>query len=1036
MPENTLHAKLQLRNATWKTVTMTDLSHPAPQFSAVDAEKLAKELFGVTASAIALDSERDCNYRLKTETDAGWILKIVNASEPKVESEFQTALLHHLANANAKLTVPFLKPSLSGDILASTVAIGGEKHALRLVGWLAGTPLAQVPRTFNLMRNLGRSLGELDYALQGFIHPGALRELDWDLRHAGRARTRLHFVRDAGKKALLERFITRFEKSVAPKLPTLRAQVIHNDANDWNVLVDKNDNEKIAGLIDFGDAVHTVLIAEVAIACAYAALDMDDPIGAAAALTAGFHEKHPLKPEEIDLLFDLIAMRLVTSVTFSASRHDKTDDNPYLAISEAPAWRLLEKMDAMNPRFATAILRKACGFDAIDGAGAVRKWVAENSKSFAPMVRPSPATMNKAIVPYGDATHFMTVASAEQRATEATQWWDDFCSDNNIELGIGAWGEERTVYTDKAFESLFIEGQRRIHHLGVDLFMPAGTPLYAPLAATVMSVEIEHEPLGYGGLIKLEHRPEGCPPFVTLWGHMAHEALERLKPGQQLQAGDLVGHMGDIHENGGWTPHLHFEMTTDIHLTATEILGVGEAAYLDVWADLFPDVAALAGIPPETFRKDGYTRAEIIEKRKEILLPNLTISYSEPIKFVRGDGAWLIDNNGRAYLDCFNNVCHIGHAHPEVVDAIARQAALLNTNTRYLHDNIVNYAERLTATLPEGLTVASFACSGSEANSLALRMARTHTGRNEAIVLDWAYHGTTQELIDLSPYKYKRKGGKGRPDHVYEGIIPDSYHAPEDWPIEEHAKRFAQNIAEHIDKMRAQGRTPAYFLAESIPSVAGQVFLPEGYLKEVYAMVRAAGGVCIADEVQVGFGRVGSHWWAFEMQDVVPDIVTMGKPIGNGHPMSAVVTTREVADSFNNGMEYFNTFGGNPVSCAAGLAVLDVIERDKLRENALDVGNYLLAGFRDMQKRYDIIGDVRGSGLFLGIELVTDRKTRAPATALARLINDGARQRGILMGTEGPHDNVLKMRPSMVFSRANADHLLDVLSDSFAAALK
>ncbi|OYR15942.1 aminotransferase class III-fold pyridoxal phosphate-dependent enzyme [Brucella thiophenivorans] len=1015
---------------------MTDLSHPAPQFSAVDAEKLAKELFGVTASAIALDSERDCNYRLKTETDAGWILKIVNASEPKVESEFQTALLHHLANANAKLTVPFLKPSLSGDILASTVAIGGEKHALRLVGWLAGTPLAQVPRTFNLMRNLGRSLGELDYALQGFIHPGALRELDWDLRHAGRARTRLHFVRDAGKKALLERFITRFEKSVAPKLPTLRAQVIHNDANDWNVLVDKNDNEKIAGLIDFGDAVHTVLIAEVAIACAYAALDMDDPIGAAAALTAGFHEKHPLKPEEIDLLFDLIAMRLVTSVTFSASRHDKTDDNPYLAISEAPAWRLLEKMDAMNPRFATAILRKACGFDAIDGAGAVRKWVAENSKSFAPMVRPSPATMNKAIVPYGDATHFMTVASAEQRATEATQWWDDFCSDNNIELGIGAWGEERTVYTDKAFESLFIEGQRRIHHLGVDLFMPAGTPLYAPLAATVMSVEIEHEPLGYGGLIKLEHRPEGCPPFVTLWGHMAHEALERLKPGQQLQAGDLVGHMGDIHENGGWTPHLHFEMTTDIHLTATEILGVGEAAYLDVWADLFPDVAALAGIPPETFRKDGYTRAEIIEKRKEILLPNLTISYSEPIKFVRGDGAWLIDNNGRAYLDCFNNVCHIGHAHPEVVDAIARQAALLNTNTRYLHDNIVNYAERLTATLPEGLTVASFACSGSEANSLALRMARTHTGRNEAIVLDWAYHGTTQELIDLSPYKYKRKGGKGRPDHVYEGIIPDSYHAPEDWPIEEHAKRFAQNIAEHIDKMRAQGRTPAYFLAESIPSVAGQVFLPEGYLKEVYAMVRAAGGVCIADEVQVGFGRVGSHWWAFEMQDVVPDIVTMGKPIGNGHPMSAVVTTREVADSFNNGMEYFNTFGGNPVSCAAGLAVLDVIERDKLRENALDVGNYLLAGFRDMQKRYDIIGDVRGSGLFLGIELVTDRKTRAPATALARLINDGARQRGILMGTEGPHDNVLKMRPSMVFSRANADHLLDVLSDSFAAALK
>ncbi|MGG6897650.1 aminotransferase class III-fold pyridoxal phosphate-dependent enzyme [Rhizobium sp. BR 315] len=1015
---------------------MTDLSHPAPQLSAGDAEKLAKEIFGVTAKASPLDSERDRNYRLKTETDAGWILKIVNSSEPKIESEFQTALLHHLARANSELVVPHLKPSLSGDFLASTVAVNGETHALRLVGWLAGTPLAEVGRTLDLMRSLGRALGELDRALQGFIHPGALRELDWDLRHAARARSRLHFVRDAGKRAILERFIERFETLVEPKLSGLRAQVIHNDANDWNVLVDEQDNQRISGLIDFGDAVHTVLIAEVAIACAYSILDMEDPIGAAAALASGFHEKYPLQTEEIDILFDLIAMRLVTSVTFSASRHDQTDDNPYLAISEAPAWRLLEKMDAMNPRFATAILRKACGFDAVDGAGAVRRWISDNRKSFADVVRPAAATMSKAIVPYGDASHVMTVASAEQRPQEATKWWTDFSEQHKIELGVGSWGEKRTVYTDKAFESRFIEGRRRIHHLGVDLFMAAGTPLYTPLAGIVKSVEIEHEPLGYGGLIALEHAPEGCPPFVTLWGHMAHEALTRLKPGQRLEARALVGYMGDIHENGGWTPHLHFQISTDVQLTATDILGVGETAYLDVWAELFPDASTLAGIPPETFGQDGRTREELVAKRKELLLPNLSISYSEPIKFVRGEGAWLIDNYGRAYLDCFNNVCHLGHVHPDVVEALSRQAGLLNTNTRYLHDNIVEYAERLTATLPDGLAVASFACSGSEANSLMLRMARNHTGRNDAIVVDWAYHGTTQELIDLSPYKYKRKGGKGRPEHVYEAVIPDSYHASEEWPVAEHGERFAESVAEQIESMRRKGRAPAFFLAESIPSVAGQVFFPDGYLKEVYAMVRAAGGLCLADEVQVGFGRVGSHWWAFETQGVVPDIVSMGKPIGNGHPMSAIVTTREVADSFNNGMEYFNTFAGNPVSCAVGLAVLHVIERDKLRDNALNVGNYLLDGFRKMQDRFDIIGDVRGLGLFLGIELVTDRKTKAPATALARKINDGARARGILMGTEGPHDNVLKMRPPMIFSRANADHLLDVLNASFEAALR
>ncbi|MGV2099952.1 aminotransferase class III-fold pyridoxal phosphate-dependent enzyme [Rhizobium sp. 21-4511-3d] len=1015
---------------------MTDLSHPAPQFSPDDAERLAKDIFGVEGTASPLDSERDRNYRIKTEIDAGWILKIVNSTEPKIESEFQTALLHHLGRAAPDLMVPHLKESRAGDFLASTVAANGEAHAVRLVGWLAGKPLAEVGRTTELMRSFGRSLGELDRALQGFIHPGALRDLDWDLRHAKRARQRLHFIRDESRRAILERFIAAFEDKVEPKLSRLRSQVIHNDANDWNILVDEHDHQRISGVIDFGDAVHTVLIAEVAIACAYAILDMEDPIGAAATLAAGFHERYPLQAEEIDVLFNLIAMRLVTSVTFSASRHEQTGDNPYLAISEAPAWRLLEKMDAMNPRLATAILRKACGFDAIEGAGAVRRWISDNSRSFADVVRPAAAQMTKAIVPYGDPAHVMTVASAEQRPEEATKWWDDFSARHKVTLGIGPWGEARTVYTDKAFESRFIEGKRRIHHLGVDLFMPAQTPLFTPLAATVKSVEVEREPLGYGGLVLLEHRPEGCPPFNTLWGHMAHEALERLKPGDRLEAGDLVGYMGGIGENGGWTPHLHFQVSSDTELTAAEIIGVGEAAYLDVWEDLFPDVAALTKIPPEAFGQTGRTREEIISKRRELLLPNLSISYSEPIKFVRGEGAWLIDNFGRAYLDCFNNVCHLGHSHPDVVEAVSRQAAVLNTNTRYLHDNIVEYAERLTATLPAGLAVASFACSGSEANSLMLRMARNHTGHNEAIVLDWAYHGTTQELIDLSAYKYKRKGGKGRPDHVYEAVIPDSYHAPESWPHAEHAKRFAQSVADHIEAMRRDGRSPGFFIAESIPSVAGQVFLPDGYLKEVYAMVRAAGGLCLADEVQVGFGRVGSHWWAFETQDVVPDIVSMGKPIGNGHPMSAVVTTREVADSFNNGMEYFNTFAGNPVSCAIGLAVLNAIERDRLRENALSVGNYLLDGFRKMQQRFDIIGDVRGLGLFLGIELVVDRKTKAPATDLARKINDGARERGILMGTEGPHDNVLKMRPPMVFSQANADHLLDVLSASFEAALK
>ncbi|MET2831685.1 aminotransferase class III-fold pyridoxal phosphate-dependent enzyme [Mesorhizobium shangrilense] len=1014
---------------------MTDVSHPAPQFSASEAVELAAGHFGLAGSVTPLDSERDQNFKLIARDKSLWILKIVNASEPGSESEFQTALLDHLAkNANG-LAVPRLRKTVRGTPLAHVSGAGGENHALRLVSWLPGQPLAQCQSTPGLLESLGGALGRLDHALQGFIHPGALRSFDWDIRQAGAARARLHHIDDERDRALLTGFLDHFDAEVAPRLPALRAQVIHNDANDWNVLVDPAEPERVAGLIDFGDALYSVLIAEVAVACAYAILDAEDPIGDAARLVAGFHTEYPLREEEVDLLFDLIAMRLVTSVTLSAARKERTADNPYLAISEAPAWRLLRRMSAMNRRFATAILRHACGFDAAPGASAVTRWISANRKHLAGILDRHPATLAKAIVPYGDPHHPMTVTSAAREPDKAAAWWDRYCAENGIALGIGPWGEERTVYTSDIFRSRFVEGARRAHHLGLDLFMPAGTKLYTPLPATVKSVEIEEDPLGYGCLVALHHEPEGCPAFVTLWGHLAHEAGTRLKAGDRLEAGAHVGEMGKATENGGWAPHLHFQISTDASLAARDILGVGESRYLAVWKELFPDAAELAGIPLEIFHQTGRTRPEIVAARKASLLPNLSISYSEPIKFVRGEGAWLIDDRGRAYLDCFNNVCHLGHAHADVVEAIARQAAKLNTNTRYLHDAIVTYAERLTATLPAGLSVASFACSGSEANSLMLRMARNHTGRNEAIVLDWAYHGTTQELIDLSPYKYKRKGGKGRPAHVFEAVIPDSYRAPDEWPLAEHAKRFAESIAEQIADMAKQGRAPGLFLAESIPSVAGQVFLPQGYLREVYAMVRAAGGICVADEVQVGFGRVGSHWWAFETQGVTPDIVTMGKPIGNGHPMAALVTTSEVAASFNNGMEYFNTFGGNPVSCAAGLAVLDVIERDGLRQNAAEIGDYLVARFRQLQARYEIIGDVRGMGLFLGIELVEDRRTKAPATALARRINDGVRARGVLIGTEGPHDNVLKMRPPMIFSRANADHLVGVLDETFASVL-
>src|SRR5271157_673119 len=338
--------------------------------------------------------------------------------------------------------------------------------------------------------------------------------------------------------------------------------------------------------------------------------------------------------------------------------------------------------------------------------------------------------------------------------------------------------------------------------------------------------------------------------------------------------------------------------------------------------------------------------------RRRLFSSNLSLSYDRPLKIVRGWMQYLYDDTGRAFLDVYNNVPLVGHSHPRIVQAVQKQVALLNTNTRYLHDNILRYAQRLTALLPAPLRVCFFVNSGSEANELALRLARTHTRREDVIVLEHAYHGHTSTLIDMSPYKFNGPGGKGQRPWVHVAPIADDYRGLHRREDADAGAKYAQHVAEILDQARASGRHIACFIAETLPSVGGQIVFPPGYLAEVYRQVRAAGGVCIADEVQVGFGRLGTHFWGFETQEVVPDIVVLGKPIGNGFPLAAVVTTPEIAASFDNGMEFFSTFGGNPVACAAGLAVLDVLEHAHLQENALHVGSYLMSRLRALQGKH------------------------------------------------------------------------------------
>ncbi|ODT96721.1 MAG: hypothetical protein ABS82_03265 [Rhodanobacter sp. SCN 67-45] len=427
------------------------------------------------------------------------------------------------------------------------------------------------------------------------------------------------------------------------------------------------------------------------------------------------------------------------------------------------------------------------------------------------------------------------------------------------------------------------------------------------------------------------------------------------------------------------------------------------------------------------------SNADILRLRRQVLNPTLSVSYNEPLKIVRGEGIHLYDQYGQPYLDMVNNVCHVGHCHPHVVAAGQAQMAQLNTNTRYLHDNIVEYALRLTATLPAALSVVFLTNSGTEANDLALRLARAHTRAQGVIVVDHAYHGHSPSMVELSPYKFNGKGGQGQASHVGVVAMPDVYRGPFREPSEA-GRQYGAMLQPAIESLRRHDIATAAFYCESLLGCGGQIVLPEGYLAEAYAAVRAAGGVCLADEVQVGFGRVGEHFWAFERQGVVPDIVTMGKPMGNGHPMGAVVTTPEIAASFVNGMEYFNTFGGNPVSCAIALAVLDVIADEKLQENARRVGGFLLDGLRELQQRHDAIGDVRGCGLFLGVELVRDRAARTPDRPKAKAVVEAMKARHVLLSTEGPDDNVLKIKPPIVFSQANAEEFLDKLDQVLRAS--
>ena len=418
-------------------------------------------------------------------------------------------------------------------------------------------------------------------------------------------------------------------------------------------------------------------------------------------------------------------------------------------------------------------------------------------------------------------------------------------------------------------------------------------------------------------------------------------------------------------------------------------------------------------------------RNRLQKLRKKYLSQSFSLSYNEPLHLVRGRGQYLYDSKGNEYLDAVNNIQHVGHSHPKVTEAANEQFKKLNTNTRYLDKTILDYARALTDKLPSNLNKCYFTNSGSESNDLALRIARNHSNSKETIVLEGAYHGHVTSLIEISPYKHDGPGGKGPPEYVHVVPMPDPFRGI--YRGQSSGLKYAAEVKTILDEIRSDNKRVSAFIFEPILGCGGQIIPPNDFLSSSFKMVRDNNGVCIADEVQVGFGRMGESFWGFETQDIVPDIVTLGKSIGNGHPLSVVVTSEDLSNEFNNGMEYFNSFGGNPVSCAIGHAVLKIIEEEELQENAFRVGNELKTLLNEVKSVHDIIGDVRGKGLFLGIEIIRDLETLEPDKQVTHKIVNEMRNRKILLSSDGPDHNVIKVKPPMVFSSSNALFLVETL---------
>ena len=968
-------------------------------------DRLLADHYGLSdVSQLALGGELDQNVKISTKDDRHFLLKVASGSIDKNNLLWQNELLAHLVDRAPNVFAPRIVAATNGDEVIAW-SVDGKTFIARLFWWLEGENIGDIAcHSPELLTELGHTAGFVVAALATMPAPSEPISHDWDMMRARSIIDEgIDSLSDVEHRADVEEIMSWYD-DVSSVLSSLPTQVIHQDLNDANVLVQiaEDGRQRISGVIDVNDALHTIRVAEIAVCAGYAMLRKPDPLRAAIDVIAAYDSVVPLTEEELNVVFPLAATRLCMNAT-TWTRRISQSGSPYGRDRMKDTWPAIHRVAQIDPEVAEVLLREACGRQA------------------EPISVPQ-LGLDARGVPVTEGAPVM-----------------------DIDLSVGGDFFDDLVWTDpiavRARLSQLLGDTRRrvgaITHLQADLFRCArrsvgtdepktvrlGLGLLLPLGQGIklgFDAVVEQAPTSDRPLV-LRHGEGGERFWTSWWGVEVTPDV-----GTLIAAGRPVGCVS-IHEDPDGLDGLVQVVGTKSARLAKRVPRHARPSEQVAWSMLTFDPRSLLGIGAAPV--SGHWRGdEVLAFRNEHLGRSQRTYYRRPMNLVRGRGVWLYDENALAYLDSLNNVTHVGHADPRVTASAARQMKKLNTNSRFLYEGIASYAERLIRTLPFPLEVVFLVCSGSEANDLATRIARQVTGRQDVVVIDGAYHGNTGVVTGLSPNRYKGPGGSGAPDTTHEVPTPDRYRGAYGYDDPDAGSKYAADAKSVFDAITAAGQAPAAFVAESLMGTAGNIVLPQSYLAESFAAARSAGALCISDEVQVGVGRMGDAFWGFQLGGVVPDIVTMGKPLGNGHPIAAVVTTRAIADAFDTGMKYFNTFGGNPVSCAVGETVLDIVEGDGLQARAAEIGAYFKSELESLKAQHALIGDVRGHGLYLGVDLVTDREKKTPAAGHAMLVTELMKDRGVIVFPNGIHDNVLKIKPPMVFDRSHVDIYVETLN--------